>query len=135
MQEFVIRLAHTAADHSNLTVQRLKNALSKDESTRKEAAASRESSGGVPDVGLASILRNRSLSQTVQNIDIDTRILFSDKQKFDNSGDLENTLNSYDDNNLMSNQHKIRSKGLVAEMTEEGSENEDCNCKYTPRFI
>merc|ERR1711944_214530 len=54
-KEFVIRLANTAYAYSKEIVLQLKNALANDEAARKELAASRERSGGVPDVGLASI--------------------------------------------------------------------------------
>ena len=113
-------------------MQRLKNALSTDEAARKEAAASREKSGGVPDVGLASILKNKSMSQTTHNIDIASKIVHSDKKTLE-SVDQDISMDiSVDGREFLATEHKIRSKGPVTEMNEESSGNEDFNGKYIP---
>ena len=101
----------------------MKNALANDETARKETAASRERSGEVPDVGLASILKNQNILQNTQketSIDIANKIIQSDSERLKIDGN----------NQLLSKEHTIQVKGAVAEMIETCSDNEDYKGKF-----
>ena len=126
-KEFVIRLAHTASDHAKETVERLKNALARDEAARKETDASKERSGGVPDVGLAATLRKESILQQTQkemHIDLAKKLVQSDQGR--NSRVREHEVDLTSEDQAMDIQQNIQDRGGgVTEMTEMEDEDED----------
>ena len=122
--EFVIRLANTAYAHSKEIVSHLKNALANDEAARKELAASRERSGGVPDVGLASILRKQTLTTNSKetSIDITNKLIQAEKNNL--IGVLEAAADmSSKEVGQNSTMHKIYTEDHVTEMLENDSDN------------
>ena len=98
----------------------LKIALANDEAARKESAASRESSGGVPDVGLASILRKQTMlqnSNTETSIDITNKLILAEKNNLTNNSDVDVVMKSLETDEHSSS-HKILSHDNVTEMLE-----------------
>ena len=98
----------------------LKNALANDEAARKESAASRESSGGVPDVGLASILRKQTMLQNSNketSIDITNKLILAERNNSTNNSDADVVMKSLDTDEHSSS-HKIHSHDNVTEMLE-----------------
>jgi len=123
-KEFVIRLANTAYAHSKEIVSHLKNALANDEAARKELAASRERSGGVPDVGLASILRKQTLSTNSKDTSIDITNKLVQAEKNNLIGVLEAAADmSSKEVGGNSTMHKIYTEDHVTEMLENDSDN------------
>lgn len=101
----------------------LKNALANDEAARKESAASRESSGGVPDVGLASILRKQTMLQNSNketSIDITNKLILAEKNNLTNNSDADVVMKSLDTDEHSSS-HQIHSHDNVTEMLENDS--------------
>ena len=116
-------MANTACEHSKEIVTQLKHALSNDEAARKESAASRESSGGIPDVGLASILRKQTMSETSNEqttIDISNKLLQAEKNISTNNSNLDVGRKSLEDSEQTMG-HKIYSHDNVTEMIENNS--------------
>lgn len=98
----------------------LKDALANDEAARKESAASRETSGGLPDVGLASILRKQTMSQNSNketSIDITNKLILAEKNNLTNNADADVVMKSLDTDEHSSS-HKIHSHDNVTEMLE-----------------
>ena len=102
----------------------LKNALANDEAARKELAASRERSGGVPDVGLASILRKQTLSTNSKDTSIDITNKLVQAEKNNLIGVLEAAADmSSKEVGGNSTMHKIYTEDHVTEMLENDSDN------------
>ena len=106
-------------------MSQLKNALANDEAARKELAASRERSGGVPDVGLASILRKQTLTTNSKetSIDITNKLIQAEKNNLigvlEAAADMSS--NEVGENSRM--MHKIYTEDHVTEMLENDSDN------------
>ena len=103
--------------------------MARDEAARKETAASKESSGGVPDVGLAAILRRESILQKAQketNIDLANRLIQSDNeiQRRNKAEGIQLTSDDDDDHAIHVGQ-RVRDKGGVTEMLEIDSDDEN----------
>ena len=119
-------MANTACEHSKEIVSKLKNALASDETARKETAASRERSGCVPDVGLASILRKQTISQennSITDIDITSKMIQAERNKLANIEDTDVSMKSIEVETEASTLHKIHTKDNVTEMIESKSSN------------
>ena len=70
------------------------------------------------------------MSQTAHNIDVASKIVHSDMKRLDNVRDQNISIGINDGREITETEHKIISKGLVTEMNEESSGNEDFNGKY-----
>ena len=70
------------------------------------------------------------MSQTARNIDVASKIVHSDMKRLDNVRDQNIAMGINNDRETAENEHKIISKGLVTEMNEDSSGNEDFNGKY-----
>ena len=102
-------------------MSQLKSALARDETARKESAASRESSGCVPDVGLASILRKQTISEInygKTNIDITNKIIQAERNNLVNSEDTDASMKSLEAQPEASMIHKIHTEDNVTEILE-----------------
>ena len=106
----------------------MKNALAQDEEARKETAASKERSGGVPDVGLAAMLRKESILQNAKtelSTDFANRLMKSDSEKNSTNKGKDIQLRASDDDEGMYADQRIRDKGGVTEMEESDSDTDD----------
>jgi hypothetical protein len=123
---FVVGLAHKAVDHAKDTADRLKNALARDELARKETAASRESSGQTPDIGLASILKNGSIGSNQSNTELAKKIMRIDTEIHERVKDKERlNFESVDNDSKFQKDHQISTDGRVVTMVEQMSDNGD----------